>query len=115
MVGVLDHGLEGDVVVVVLVAVEDLSERSRSTQRSNRVPHPDHANLRAGPLVADVPVRLFPLCGVIRAPAFIAGVQVGHEIVIIFFNQSHAMHEAGQRAHRERAAAEAEEEELVSR
>jgi hypothetical protein len=45
----------------------------------------------------------------------VARVEVGHEIVVVLLDQADLVHEADERAHRERAAAEAEQKELVVR
>ncbi len=114
VIRVLYRGEQPDLVVLVLAAVEHAPHDARRAQRADRVPHADHADRRAGLDRPDLAERVLPLRRVPALARLVAAVDVRHVVVVVLLDQAHEVHETGQAAHRERAAAEAEQVELVA-
>src|SRR5690606_17679816 len=116
--GVLDRRMQADVVIRVLVAVDrlgGLADEPRRAQRAYRVPHADELDRRTRPTVPNLAERCLPLGRPRPLAVLVAGVNFRNEIVVVLLDQADFVHEADERAYRERAAAEPEEVELVPR
>ena len=114
VVRVLDRRAQADVVERVLPAVDELAEPAGRAERPDRVPDTDvpdrGARAAIGLAERDLPFRRVGC----DAP-LVEAEDLGHEVVVVLVEQADVVHESRQRAHRERAAAETEEIELVAR
>jgi hypothetical protein len=114
LVGVLDSRVELDVVILVLVAVEELPERAGRAERAHGVPDADEADLRAGARMAHALERRLPVGRVGGLARLVERVHPRRVVLVLLLQEAHLVHEAAERAHRERAAAEAEHVDLVA-
>src|SRR4051794_19965133 len=66
-------------------------------------------------MARDVVGRLCPFRGTWALAVFVTGIELRDVVVVVFLHEAEHEHEAREGAHRERTAAEAEQENLVAR
>src|SRR6266487_219605 len=114
LIRVPNVGIEADLVVAVLSPVQELAQEPRRPQSAHGVPHADERDRRARSSASHVMKSTLPGMRPRTLAAFIASVDIRQVIVVVCFNESYQIHEAGQRAHRKRATTEAKEKQLIA-
>src|SRR3546814_6185359 len=91
------------------------SQHAGCAQRTNRVPDAHHLDGWARPGSAYLAVGDIPLLSPRALAGFVAGIEIGYEIVVVLLDEAGEVHESGQASHGEGAEAESKQVDLVAR